>query len=174
MSEESKITYVDAEGEDGAVTKIEKLRKILKKCKKEKQEYLAGWQRARADHQNYIKQQERDTADFRRLASESLILQILPILDNLILARGSIPKSALAEEWVKGILQTLKYFESVLRENGVEMIAADRGDRFDTAYHEAAEEVVGEGESGTISEVLRKGYTLNGKVIRAARVKVIK
>lgn len=171
--EKRKMEYI-AEYNGGAEEKIDKLKKILKKCKRERMEYLEGWQRARADHQNYIKQKERDMQEFRSFASDNIILQIIPILDNLAIACKSIPEDISHDNWVKGIEQTRKHFEGVLRENGVESIIAEVGAKFDPAYHEAAEEVGGSGESGTIAEVLQGGYTLNGKVIRAARVRVNK
>ena len=174
MAQEDKITYIEDEGTKEASKRVEKLRKILRRCKKERQEYLEGWQRARADHQNYIKQKDQDMTDFRKFACTSIVLQILPILDNLTLASESIPKDAKDDSWAKGIEQVRKHFASVLRENGVEAISAKAGDKFDPLREEAVEEVAGEGESGTIAEVLREGYMLNGKVIRPARVKVIK
>jgi len=73
MTKETKIEYIqeDAEGEG---KKIEKLRKILKRCKKERQEYLEGWQRARADHQNYIKQKDEEVREFRMVDDKSRVL----------------------------------------------------------------------------------------------------
>ena len=172
VGEEDDALYHTVQGE--AVKKIKKLQKILKKCKSEKQEYLEGWQRARADQQNYIKQKNIEMEAFRKFASEAAVLQIIPLLDNLILACESIPENIAADNWTKGIMQIRKHFENVLGENGVEMIDAKPGGKFDPVHHEAADETEEGGESGTIAEVVQQGYTLNGKVIRATRVKVIK
>jgi len=179
---EDKLEYIEEGGDDAphhaaqgeAIKRIEKLRKILKRCKSERQEYLEGWQRARADHLNYIKQREQDIVALRKFASEGMVLAIIPILDNLILACESIPENISTDNWTKGIIQIRKHFENVLKENGIEVIEAKPGDKFDPAYHEATDETEGGGESGTIFEVLQGGYTLNGKVVRAVRVKVIK
>lgn len=173
MTNAEKIEYDQVDLGD-ASKKIEKMRKILKKCKKERQEYLAGWQRARADHQNYIKQKDEEMREFKKFASASTIVQIIPILDNLNLACESIPEGIAEDNWAKGIAQIRKHFETVLADGGVETIDAKPGTKFDTLYHDAAEEVGGGGERGTIAEVVQRGYTLNGKVIRPARVKVTK
>ncbi len=162
------------ENSDDAERKIKKLRKILKKCKEEKQEYLGGWQRALADHQNYIKQKDKESLDFKNFASENVLLQIIPILDNLVIARGTVPENIEHDNWAEGIWHILKQLESVLRENYVEEIKVRQGDKLNLEYHEAAGETESGGESGTIAEVLRRGYTLRGKVIRPARVKVNK
>ena len=174
MAKEQKIEYIEEDSGD-AKRKVEKLRKVLKRCKKERQEYLEGWQRARADHQNYIKQREEEMREFKKVASESTIVQIIPILDNLILACESIPESIVQDNWAKGLVQIRKHFETVLEEVGVKTIDAKIGEKFDPLYHDAAEEVEGtSAERGTIAEVIQKGYTLNGRVIRATRVKVTK
>ena len=172
MAKEEKIEYDQVDLGD-ASKKIEKLRKILKICKKERQEYLKGWQRARADHQNYIKQKDEEMREFKKFTSEGAIVQIIPILDNLILACESIPESIAEDNWAKGIVQIRKHFETVLSDGGVEAIDAKLGEKFDPAYHEGTEEVEGtSAERGTIAEVLQRGYTLHGRVIRATRVKV--
>lgn len=173
MAKEEKIEY-DEVDLGGAREKIEKLRKILRRCKKERQEYLQGWQRARTDQQNYIKQKDAETREFKKFASESTIVQIIPILDNLILACDSIPASIAEDNWAKSIAQVRKHFEGILKENGVEAMDTKPGDKFNPAYHEAAGETGVGDESGAIAGVLQRGYTLHGKVIRAARVKVTK
>lgn len=164
------------ENSDDAERKIKKLRKILGKCKEERQEYLTGWQRALADHQNYIKQKDKESLDFKNFAAENALLQIIPILDNLVIACESAPESIEHDNWVEGISRIRKQLENMLRDNGVTEIEVKIGDKLNPEYHEAAGEAeAGEAsESGTIAEVLRRGYALRGKVIRPARVKVIK
>lgn len=170
---ENKLEYVE-ENSDDAEKKIKKLREILKKCKEERQEYLTGWQRALADHQNYIKQKDKESLDFKNFAAENALLQIIPILDNLVTARATVPENIVHDKWVEGIWHILKQLENVLRENYVDEIEVKPGDKLNPEYHEAQDEAESGGESGTISEVLRRGYALRGKVIRPARVRVIK
>lgn len=168
-----KIEYVNEE-EETAEQKVKKLRTYLRHCKKVRAEYLDGWQRARAEFQNYIKQTDKDMQDFRKFASERVILQMIPVLDNLAFACRSIPESIMENNWVKGIEQIQKQFSNVLTENGVEEIVARPGDAFNPVYHESVGEAESGGESGTIAEIFQKGYILHGKVIRAAQVKIVK
>ncbi|MFY9457518.1 MAG: nucleotide exchange factor GrpE [Candidatus Spechtbacterales bacterium] len=170
---ENKLEYLE-EDSDVAEKKIRKLRKILKKCKEERQEYLGGWQRALADHQNYIKQKDKESLDFKKFATENVLLQIIPILDNLVLACESVPENNKHDNWVRGVYNIKRQCENVLGDNGVTEIEVKHGDKFNPEYHEAAGEAESGGESGTIAEVLRRGYSLYGKVIRPARVKVVK
>ena len=171
--EDSKIEYV-SEDFDMPEKKIDKIKKSLKVCKQERQKYLEGWQRTQADFQNYIKQKDIEVQGFKKFATEDIVLAIIPIMDNLILACESIPESIAKDNWVKGVEQVRKHFERVLNESGVKEIIVSAGDKFDPAYHEAAGEIKSDGESGTITEVLQGGYTLNDKVIRASRVRLIK
>lgn len=172
--EPDKIEYIEEDAGSDTKRQIKKLQKILKTCKAERHEYLEGWQRARADQQNYIKQKDKEMQDFRKFALRNTALQIIPVLDNLVLACESVPQDMKDHNWVSGIAHIKKQFESVFRDIGLEEIEVKHGGRFDPEYHEAAGEAESGGESGTITEVLRRGYTLSGKVIRPARVKVIK
>lgn len=174
MEKDEKIEYISEEGSEDAVKRIEKLRKILKKYKSEKQEYLEGWQRARADFQNYRKQQENVMDEFRKFVGKDFILRILPILDNLSHASALLPDGLKDDPWAKGVQNVQKQFAGILSELGLEEIGVNKGDKFDPMFHEAVGEAEGEGASGTVAEVSQKGYMLNGKAIRAARVKVIK
>lgn len=176
-----KIEYVNEEpvspginGQETAEQRIKKLRRFLLHCKKTRAEYLEGWQRARAEFQNYIKQTAKDTQDFRKFASERVILQMIPVLDNLILACDSIPESIAENNWVKGIEQIRKQFKIALAENGVEEIAARPGDAFNPVYHESVGVAESGGKSGTIAEVLQRGYALQGKVVQTAKIKIAK
>jgi molecular chaperone GrpE len=137
---------------------LKKLREKLKKCVAEKQEYLDGWQRAKADFINFKKGEEVRVGELMRFAKKDFIVNTLPVLDSLNVASG--------DEDVERILEQ---FLSILKKEGVEEINP-RGVDFDPNLHEAVEMV--DGPEGEVVEVSQKGYTLNGKVIRAARVKV--
>ena len=173
MQKDEKIEYIDEEsqGEDG---KVQKLREALKQCKHERAEYLLGWQRARADFQNFTKEKQREISEFRTFAIDRAIRDIFPVLDNLILATDSLPQDLEENTWIKGIVQIRKQFESVLKDFGVEEMQVGEHEKFNPMLHEAGEAVESERESGTILAVVRSGYTLHGKVIRPARVKVAK
>jgi molecular chaperone GrpE len=146
----------------------------LEKCRKQKDEYLAGWQRARADFLNYKKEEIKRLKEIIEYSSEELILKILPILDNLEKAETQIPLDFKDNEWVKGISQVKDQLQDSLKKEGVEEIKTI-GERFDPNFHEALEKVeMKNKEVGKIIKEIQKGYTLNNKVIRPAKVKITK
>ena len=153
---------------------LKEAKKKLKKCQKLKEEYLAGWQRTRADFLNYKKQEMERLKEIMEYSSQDLILKIVPILDNLEKAKTQIPSDFKDNEWVKGISQIKTQFKDFLRKEGIEEIETT-GKRFDPNFHESVEKVKVENKkSGEIIEEIQKGYTLNGRVIRPAKVKITK
>lgn len=139
------------------------------KQKKEK-EYLAGWQRCKADFLNYKKDEAKRVEALLIFAKMQWLLQLLPIFDDLERAQKHIP----SEDWAKGVLQIKEQVSAWLKEQGVEEIKA-KGEKFDPALYEAIEEVEQKDvAAGTIVEVAQKGYLLNGRLLRPAKVKVAK
>jgi len=124
---------------------------------KKAQEYLDGWKRAQADLINYRKDEAKRLAEFAKFANESLIIELLDVLDDLqkALEHASGPD---------GLGQIVKKFEDLLTKHGVEKIST--ASEFDPLLHEA----VGGDPDGDGLEEIRAGYTMNGKVIRPARV----
>lgn len=157
---EEEIVFDEGEG-----LVLKKLRERLKKAVTEKQEYLDGWQRSKADFVNYKKDEEKRRGEIVKFVREDVITEILPILDSFNMAKES-------PIWQDGIEQIFKQFISVLKKNGLKEIDPLNED-FDPNFHEAVETVEGE-ENGKIVEVLQKGYLLNNKIIRPAKVKVSK
>jgi len=153
---------------------IEELKKKLEEVEKLKNEYLAGWQRARADFLNYKKEELERLGEMVKYAGESLILKILPILDNFEIAEKKLPENLKNDENVKGILQIKNQILNFLKEQGVEEIKSV-GERFDPNFHEVVEEVEAKDkEPGTIVEEIQKGYKINDRLLRPAKVKVSK
>ncbi len=152
-----------------------KLKEELEACKKEKEEYLNGWKRAKADFENYKKEEFRRMENFLSLERENLLLKIIPILDNFHRAEKEAKKEkGREEELVCGLLKIKKQIESLLKEEGVEEVRS-LGEEFDPRYHEAVGTVEADPKkSGKVVEELQKGYLLNGKVIRPSKVKVVK
>src|SRR3989344_1173773 len=144
--------------EEGLVDKLKKLRENLKACEKEKGEYLAGWQRAKADFINARKDEEKARAEFVKFAAEKVLREMLAVADSLEIAGD------------KHIYAQLR---EILKRDGVEPIEA-RGAKFDPLYHEALEQVeVSEKEKdGAVLEELQKGYTIYNRVLRPSKVKV--
>lgn len=148
---------------------LEKLKKELEECQKLREEYLAGWQRAKADFENYKKDEIKRQKEFIAFANQNLINEILPILDNFDIAVDSLPKDLAENLWIKGILNIDIQLRDILRKNGIEEIKVKKGDKFDPNFHEA---IASEEDGDEIVEVFQKGYLLNGRVIRPVRVKI--
>lgn len=149
-------------------------------------EYLAGWQRARADYQNLQKETERRITEIIRYSNEEFIRELLPTVDHFTYAFKGIPTEERSKGWVKGIEHIQTNLLKTLESHGVQRIPTV-GQPFNPELHESVEEVSAEGDkkndtigesgtstSGTIAEEVAAGFTLNGKVIQHAKVKVIK
>ncbi|PIR89299.1 MAG: nucleotide exchange factor GrpE [Candidatus Harrisonbacteria bacterium CG10_big_fil_rev_8_21_14_0_10_40_38] len=141
------------------------------KCESEKNEYLEGWKRAKADLINYKRDEEKRFEEVAKFSVSSLLKEIIPVLDSFDLAITALEKNGMAE---KGILMIRAQLEDALRKGGLEKIAAKEGDEFDPQIHESIGEEESEFEEGKISNIIEKGYSLHGRVVRPARVKVSK
>jgi molecular chaperone GrpE len=135
---------------------------------RERDEMRALAQRVQADFENYRKRMLREQTALAERASESLVEQLLPVLDNFELALVSLDD---ADEKVrKGVELVYADFLSVLERAGLERIATD-GEPFDPEVHEAVAHEAGDGHP-TVVETMREGYRLKGRVLRPAMVKV--
>ncbi|PIS21523.1 nucleotide exchange factor GrpE [candidate division WWE3 bacterium CG08_land_8_20_14_0_20_41_15] len=122
---------------------------------------LESFKRSRADYLNLEKRVSDERALIIKYANENLIIKLLPIVDAL--------EEAVKKEKVDGVKLILKDFIQLLSDLGVSEIKAT-GETFDPSFHEAVD--VTSGEENKVMQVVRKGYTLNGKVLRPARVLV--
>lgn len=174
-----EIEYVSEDDTDAIDKKLKKVKKTLKVCQKEKEEYLAGWQRAKADLINYRKEQEQKSLDLFKFANENFILEILPALDSFELALKHMDKDRAAEgeprQGREEILQLYNQLKNILKNQGLEEIKA-LGEKFNPELHESVEEIKGKskGSKGIVVEEVQKGYKLNNKTIRPSRVKISK
>lgn len=158
--------------------KQDDLKEKLEKCQRERNEYLAGWQRARADFLNYKKEETERMGEILKYANKELILKTLPILDNFEKAEKEVRNMKLDEtkykEIINGFLQIKTQFQDFLKNQGVEEIKS-LGKKFDPNFQETVEEVKIENkEPGIVIEEVQKGYKLHGKLLRPARVKIAK
>ncbi len=117
--------------------------------------------RSVADYRNLEKRIDEEKREFVKFANRDLLLRLIPAFDTLFLAEKYV-----ADE---GIKLTIKHLQESLREVGVERVATD-GKEFDVQTMEAI--TTGDGEEGKVLEELRPGFTLNGKLVRPAQVKV--
>lgn len=134
------------------------------------QRYLANWQRAQADLQNFRRQVERDQEEMAQLASASLMQQTLSVLDDFERAFGSIPASLASLTWIEGVWLVYKKLEAALVARGLEGLDAAPGQAFDPRLHQAISEV--DGVAGAVVEVVQRGYTVGGRLLRPALVTV--
>lgn len=160
--------------EENAAETIKKLRAKLKACEAEKSEYLTGWQRAKADLINARKRDEADRLEFTKFASEQLIRDIIPVLEHYDMARGHKDSwEKVDETWRIGIESIINQLKKALLDNGlIELNPV--GEKFDYSKHEAIsyESVNDPKQDHFILGVIQKGYFLNGKMLRPAKVKV--
>jgi molecular chaperone GrpE len=150
----------------------EEINKQLEECNKARDEYLAGWQRAKADLINYKKEELVRMDQIVRYATEELILGVLPILDTFERAESETPEKLKEDQYFKGLLQVKAQMKELLKSFAVEEITALNQD-FNPNFHEVVAEVEGK-EPGKVVEVVQGGYMMQGKVIRPAKVKIIK
>ncbi|MFA6028005.1 MAG: nucleotide exchange factor GrpE [Patescibacteria group bacterium] len=142
---------------------------ICKKC----EEYLAGWKRANADYQNLQKETTKQMDEFRKYSNEDMLMQLLPLADYFNHAFKQIPVKEQNSPWLTGIKHIQNYFNKILQDNGVEEIKV-LGEEFDPAKHEIVAEEESDQEEGKIIKVNQAGFTLQGKVIRPAKVIISK
>jgi molecular chaperone GrpE len=152
------------EYKDWLVKSIKKAAEYL-----ENQNALDSWKRCQADFENYKKDQARHQEEFRKYAKMDVMEQILPVVDNFEASLAHVPEKSKENKWVEGIVYIKKQLEDVLKNNDIEEIAVKAGDKFNPEIHEA---VGGDGKKQKVTKVIQKGYKLNGRILRAARVEV--
>ena len=133
------------------------------------QSYLASWQRAAADYQNFKRPVDQEREELARLANAALIINLLPIVDDLERALENVDARLAGLTWLDGVRLIHRKFQMLLDASGVTEIAAD-SEAFDPNVHEAV--MFGDGEDGKVIGVVQKGYKLGGRVLRPAMVVV--
>jgi molecular chaperone GrpE len=164
--------------------KVAKMREELSACRKEKQEYMDGWQRAKADYVNALKRFGEDAKASESRGKIKAVEVLLPAFDALERAKEHVPSVALAKEGgevINGFLAVAKQLETAFASLGLEEVGKV-GEKFDPALHEAfAQDATENAETDdTITAVLEKGWrvsstglgTGNSTVIRPAKVRV--
>ena len=141
----------------------------VEKLTKERDEYLDGWKRAKADLSNYKKEESQRMEQFVKYSTQAVVADLVTVLDSFDLGLSVIKEDDPAR---KGVILIKSQLEDILKRYGLERIETKQGDAFDPALHEAVESVESEAPPGTIASELSPGYRLQGKVIRPARVNV--
>ena len=133
-------------------------------------------QRTQANFENYRKQTEKRVQELKQIAAKDMILQILPLIDNLELAFRSLntekkDDSFVNSEFVQGIQLIYGQLMTILEHNGVQPIQTEN-QKYNPHYHEALMKVESELPEHTIVEEFQRGFTLHGQVVRHAKVKI--
>jgi molecular chaperone GrpE len=162
------------DGEEDLKKTLKKLRADLKVCKKEKEEYLTGWQKERADFINYKKQEEERKAIFSEAMRERILMRFLTVLDSFDMAFSN--KEAwekVDENWRKGIEHIHSQMETIFEEFGIKSVG-EVGESFDPGIHQSIEVVKTDDKEKDhkVAEIIQRGYKLSGRVIRPARVNI--
>jgi len=157
--------------------KENKSKKPKKEAKLKLEQQLAelttDLQRTRADFENYRKRSETDKAMARESGQASAILKLLPVIDNIERAVAYIPDDLKDNKWAQGIAGLAKNLESSLDGLNLKRIEATAGMAFNPDFHEAILfDEDAEGENEVIAAEMQAGYTLGGRPIRHAMVKV--
>ncbi|MGE0675162.1 MAG: nucleotide exchange factor GrpE [Methylibium sp.] len=148
---------------------LEALKQQLEHERERAEANLGSWQRTAADFQNYKRRVEQEREEIARMSNAALIINLLPLLDDLQRALDSVDARLAGMTWLDGVRLIERKFQALLDLNGVTVIEAD-GQDFDPNVHEAV--TFGPGEENKVIAVVQKGYRLGGRVIRPAMVVV--
>ena len=162
------------DGEEDLKKTLKKFRADLKTCVKEKNEYLTGWQKERADFANYKKQEEDRKAIFSEAMRERILARFLTVMDSFNMAFAN--KEAwnkVDENWRKGVEYIYGQMNTVFEEYGVKPIG-EVEESFDHNIHQSIEMVPTDKKEDDhkVALVVQKGYKLGERVMRPARVNV--
>ncbi len=131
--------------------------------------------RVKAEAENFRKRMTREKEQYCKYATESILEDILPVIDNLELAAEHGRKIEACKDLVQGVDMTIKIFMDTLKKHGLEPVEIVEGQEFDPTWHEAmAEEEREDMESGNVAQIMQKGYKLKDRLLRPARVIVSK
>lgn len=159
---------------DEVEERINALLEEIERLQLQANEYLDGWQRARAEFANFKKRTEREKEEARVQIASEILAKYLDILDDLELALNIRPTDNEIKAWTDGVEMIHLKLKAILEAEGVEAILAE-GDTFDPNFHEAITYEENEDhQDGQVIEVVQKGYKMGDRVLRPAKVRVAK
>jgi len=161
----------DESGEKLQTAEPNELEAKLAETEKQRDEYLSGWQRTKADFINYKKEEMKHMEDVAKYGNESLIKDLISVLDNFDLALRTMEKAGTVE---RGIYLIRSQIDDILKKRGLEKLSVKAGDEFDPMVAEAMAEVSSDRPPGVIVEEVEPGYRLHDKILRPARVIISK
>lgn len=167
MTDDSLINEIETEATE--TKNLEELKQALLDEKQKAENYLANWQRAQADLINYKRRSEQEKEEISRFANSTLILNLLPILDDFERAIDFVPSDIDEPSWLEGVKLIERKMLASLEAQGLSPIEAV-GEPFDPYFHEAVRQ--DKGKDGIVIEELQKGYKFHDRVIRPSKVVV--
>jgi len=164
--EENQVEELSAE---------EALQAELAVCREEVEKQKDLYLRNRAENENFRRRMQREKEELAKFANESILREILPVIDNLERAVNHAKENeGDASTLVEGVEMTLSQFQGVLSKFNVSVVDA-KGTPFDPACHEAMGQIERDDcDANTVVEVMQGGYMLNGRLLRPALVMVSK
>ena len=149
------------------------LEERLEEAERERDQFRTLALRYKADLENYKKRAASELDETRERANAQLLLKLIGLSDDFNRALDYIPEDASGDGWVEGLRLTQRSIENVMQTEGLSRIEAAIGQPFDVYEHEAVFfEPTNEVDEGTVVRVVRNGYRLKNRVLRAAQVSV--
>lgn len=152
---------------------LSKMRQKIEELEREKQDNLNGWQRERADSINFKRRSEEEKRELIKFANGRLIEEIIPVLESFEMAFSNKKVwESLPIEWRKGVEYIHSQLLNTLKGNGLEELSPSKGEKFDPNIHiaESSAPTFDKEEDNVIIQIIKKGYSLNGKMITPPRV----
>lgn len=149
------------------------LQERLEEAERERDQFRTLALRYKADLENYKKRAASELDETRERANAQLLLKLIGVSDDFNRALDYIPEGASYDGWLEGLRLTQRSIENVMQTEGLARIEAAIGQPFDVYEHEAVFfEPTNEVDEGTVVRVVRNGYKLRNRVLRAAQVSV--
>lgn len=176
MKKEKHVAEKESEKVGEEVVAVDPLAELQAQLAVKEAEAAANWDkfvRERADLENYRKRTQREKEELIKYGNETLLLEILPAVDNMERALDHLdPENS--DQVVIGVRMTLDMLVAALKKFGVTAVSAEKGGEFDSALHQAMGHVASELPANRIAEVFQKGYMLNERLLRPAMVMISK
>lgn len=170
QDQEDKETVEEStDTESGNETETDKVESLGNQLQKLRDQHL----RLQAEFDNYRKRTLKEKMDLSKNAGESILMKVLPVMDDFERALEHMERNEHTENIMEGVELIHKKFTEFLNQNGVKSMDS-KGNAFDTDLHEAITKipVPEDDQKGKVFDVVQKGYTMNDKVIRFAKVVV--
>jgi molecular chaperone GrpE len=150
------------------------LQSELEEIRSQAEEYLDGWQRARAEFANYKKRIQKEREESRSFITAEILSKYITVLDDFERALSDRPSDGASDAWAEGVDMIYRKLKTILESEGVEEYSPE-GEIFDPNFHEAIGfEESDDHDEGMIFQVIQPGYKIGERVIRPAIVRVAK